>query len=190
MPAIGFKATKALGYLVVAAAVALTAWWGADGGQETGGAPQGEKARLVKVVDGDTVRVRYGGRVQSVRLLGIDTPETKHSPRLARRARQQGRSPGREARMGAQAAAFLRRLAPAGSLVYLRFDDRQGRRDRHGRLLAYLVNADGVLTNRELVAKGMARVYRRFRFAYREQWLELERRARRERVGFWAHGGP
>ena len=37
-----------------------------------------ETGRCVRVVDGDTIKVRLGGRVESVRLIGVNTPETVH----------------------------------------------------------------------------------------------------------------
>lgn len=185
-----FTRSKLIGYLVVAVAVGLSGLWGLSRARGPA-APPGQEARLVTVIDGDTVRVRFGGQVQTARLLGIDTPETKHSRRLAQRAAQRRRSAGQEARLGSQATDHLKKLTPPGSLVYLRFDPQQGRRDRHGRLLVYLVNADGVLANREMVALGFARMYRRFRFEQREPWLALEQKARQARVGLWAHvGGP
>jgi|GEM_PF-2112373 len=74
---------------------------------------------VVRVVDGDTIKVRYGGKLESVRLIGIDTPETTR---------------GKNEPFGEQAGAFLEALL-ADRTVLIEFDVE--RRDRYGRLLAY-----------------------------------------------------
>src|SRR4051812_6198269 len=67
--------------LVVVLGLLLTGWWlsllvrayaGFDTSRRSGGPPT-----VTHVVDGDTIEVRVGGHVEKVRLLGIDTPETK-----------------------------------------------------------------------------------------------------------------
>ena len=76
---------------------------------------------IEKVVDGDTVVIQRDGESVSVRLIGVDTPETMHPQKAA------------EA-FGKEASAFARNLL-LGESVYLRGDERE---DRNGRLLAYL----------------------------------------------------
>ena len=89
---------------------------------------------MVRIVDGDTIRVRLpSGRVERVRYIGIDTPET-------------GTCFWREAR------AFNARLV-AGREVRLERDVEA--RDRYGRLLAY-VHADGKDVGAELLRHGYA----------------------------------
>jgi endonuclease YncB( thermonuclease family) len=84
-----------------------------------------ETGNVVRVTDGDTLRVRLrGGAHVSVRMLGIDTPE--------------------RGRCGADAAtANLRRLAPVGSTVHLVSDRTQAAKDRYGRLLRYVQRQGG-----------------------------------------------
>ena len=87
--------------------------------------PRGELAgmfRVVRVVDGDTVRLAINGDEENVRLIGIDTPETVHPTR--------GEEP-----YGKEASDFTKQLLE-GRSVYLEFDIEE--RDRFGRLLAYL----------------------------------------------------
>ena len=84
-----------------------------------------ETGNVTKVVDGDTLKVRIkGGRVVSVRMLGINTPE-------------RGRCGDDEA------TDNLRRLAPVGSTVDLVSDRTQAAKDRYGRLLRYVSKRGG-----------------------------------------------
>jgi micrococcal nuclease len=118
---------------------------GPPGGPErlgNGGPGAGEEidARMLRVVDGDTIEVRVSGATENVRLIGIDTPETV--------------KPGSPVEcFGPEASAAAERLLETSS-VRLRFD--RELRDHYGRLLAY-VYADGRLVNEELVAGGYAR---------------------------------
>lgn len=105
-------------------------------------APQRDEARVVRVVDGDTIVVRLGGREQTVRLIGIDTPEVSPSE-CGNRA----------------ATGVLRRLAPPGRRVELVRDPSQDRRDRYGRVLAYVDTPAGRDLGEEVVRAGWARVY-------------------------------
>jgi micrococcal nuclease len=109
-----------------------------------GGAAGG--ARVVRVVDGDTLRVSLDGRSRSVRLLGIDTPETHR--------------PGTPVECGGpQATAHMELLAPPGTRVQLVSDPGQDRVDRYGRLLAYVRLPSGRLAEEAQLEAGWASVY-------------------------------
>src|SRR3954464_7836386 len=104
-------------------------------------------ARVLRVIDGDTIAVSVGGgREQSVRLLGIDTPETHR--------------PGTPIECGGpEASANMQKLAPPGTRVVLEPDPSQDRVDRYGRLLAYVRLPDGRLAEEAQLAAGWATVY-------------------------------
>jgi micrococcal nuclease len=88
---------------------------------------------VARVVDGDSLECNGGIRV---RLLLIDAPEL------------------RQGEIGRRARAALARMAPVGSTVRLELDVQ--RRDRYGRLLAYVFTADSILVNEELARQGFA----------------------------------
>jgi len=126
-------------------------------------------ATVTRIVDGDTIYVDLGGRVEKVRYIGMDTPETHHPTR--------GEEPG-----GREATAVNRRLVE-GQTVRLELDVRQ--RDRYGRLLAYVYVGE-TMVNAELVRLGYAQVMTvppNVRHA--RLFLELQREAREAGRGLW-----
>jgi micrococcal nuclease len=105
-------------------------------------APTGEQVRVERVVDGDTVIVRLDGARERLRYIGIDTPESVTPDRPV-------------GCYGPQASAENRRLVE-GRTVALEFDAE--RRDRFGRLLAYVRRVpDGLFVNEALLRGGFAR---------------------------------
>ena len=138
----------------------------------------GERHTVRRVYDGDTLEVAGLGKV---RLLGIDTPEREDSARddfLLRRGLQRGRL----RQIDRQATEFTRRQTQGHQL---RFEFDRPRRDRHGRILAYVYLPDGRLLNRLLLEAGLAVVYRRFDFTLKQDFLAAEERARHKRAGLW-----
>jgi len=99
-------------------------------------------AVVARVVDGDTIRVLTEGAEESVRLIGIDTPET-------------GAGGVTEPECGgAEATAFLAGMVVEGDTVFLELGVEQ--RDRYGRLLAYVHTIDLEFVNMEIAAAGYA----------------------------------
>ena len=159
--------------------VMLPACAGGDPGDPD--APAAEvvtSATVVRVIDGDTIRVRIGGDTELVRLLGIDTPEVENPHRPA-------------GCYGREAGAFTRTALPEGSRVTLTADAGQGSRDRFGRLLAYVDTVPGrdvmASVNARLLRGGYARVYvfARNPFTHADAFREAEREARDAARGLW-----
>jgi micrococcal nuclease len=135
-----------------------------------------EAATIVRVVDGDTVDVRVGGRVERVRLIGLNTPESVDPGRPVECFR-------REASRKAQ------ELLPAGAGVQLEADPTQGDRDstRSRRLLRYVWLPDGRNVAEVMIAEGYGFEFT-YRFPYRHQarFKAAERQAREQQRGLWA----
>jgi micrococcal nuclease len=127
--------------------------------------------RVTRVVDGDTVHVRLAGRDETVRYIGIDTPERV--------------KPGTRVQCYAEAASARNRRLVAGRDVILRIDAES--RDRYGRLLAYVYRrGDGLFVNAELVREGFATILTiPPNVAHAAELLALERSARKARRGLW-----
>lgn len=124
---------------------------------------------VVRVVDGDTIHVRLGDRVEKVRYIGVNTPEVH------------GRAGGPQP--GAVEATALNRALVEGRRVRLELDVRE--RDRYGRLLAYVWVGD-VLVNAELVRRGYAQVMTvPPNVRYQGLFLRLQRDAREAGRGLW-----
>ena len=139
----------------------------------------GKVFRVARVVDGDTVdlAVPDGRHAHTrVRLWGVDTPEVAASDRG-------------EMYYGAQASAFAKAaLAGRDVEVWLVREETRG---LYGRLLAYLkVPGEDVTFNERLIETGHAYADWRFDHPYKEHFLGVERRARRNRSGLWADVRP
>lgn len=141
--------------------------------------PTPTAVRVVRVVDGDTIEVQLGAQTATVRLIGIDTPETKdpNAPVMCY---------GKEATARTQAL-----IQQAGGRVRLEKDVSET--DRYGRLLRYvwLEGPDGErMLNEELVAQGYAQVSTYPPdVKYQERFLRAQRAARAQGLGLWGACG-
>lgn len=135
--------------------------------------PKAHFAQIVSHVDGDTVRVkRRGGSDYPVRLIGVDTPESRRSRFM------------KIAPMGKEAAQFTKRYLPKNSKVILLYDREPN--DKFDRQRVYLYRRNGELFNATLVKKGYAWAIRYEPNTRHAPYFEkLERKARRRKRGIW-----
>jgi micrococcal nuclease len=151
----------------------------------TSSSPQATKAKdgshyVSRVVDGDTLKLSDGERV---RLIGIDTPEVHYSDKLLRDANSSGKDAAAIQAMGQKASDFTKSLV-AGKKVRLEFDVK--RRDRYGRLLAYVYLEDGTFVNAKIIEEGYAQVMTiPPNVKYSDLFLKLQREAREKGKGLW-----
>ncbi|MBF0331072.1 MAG: thermonuclease family protein [Candidatus Omnitrophica bacterium] len=138
--------------------------------------------KVVYVFDGDTIKLADG---EKVRFIGIDTPESSRNKKLLRDAGRSGRDVQQILEMGHQAAVYTRSLLD-GRRVRLDFDIQ--RRDKYGRLLAYVYRVDdGLFINEEIIKNGYAypmTIPPNIRHA--EEFKRSFRQARKSRLGLWA----
>jgi micrococcal nuclease len=134
---------------------------------------QPDLATIVSVVDGDTIVLSVQNQTETVRLLGIDTPETVHPTRPIEC-------------FGPEASAFTKATLEKGSVVKLVRDVEP--RDRYQRLLVYLFLTDGTLFNQLLIDRGLARTLSiEPNTAFASQFASHESSARNRRVGLWLY---
>lgn len=127
--------------------------------------------KVTSVVDGDTIRVLIDGKTQTVRLLAIDTPETK-DPRKAVQC------------FGESASQKMAELVK-DKFVKLENDTTQPDKDKYQRLLRYVYLEDGTNVNAEMVKQGFAFAYTRFPTAQLDQMRAYEKEARENNRGLW-----
>jgi micrococcal nuclease len=149
---------------------------GGEGRTTPPGVPDdAEPATIVRIVDGDTIRIHErGGGTEAVRLLNVDAPELDHPDH------------GRECGAGT-ATGLVRDLLPVGATVWLAGDRED--RDRFDRLLRYAWTAAGVDVQAALVEAGLAEV---LVIAPNDRFVAelrpLERAAREDGAGVWGPG--
>lgn len=111
-------------------------------------------ATIVRVIDGDSLEVYLKGERRTVRLLGIDAPETAPGPKAIKDANHDKKAMQKLIARGRESAAYLRRRLPIGTVVRLEYD--RVKEDLYDRLLVYVFMSDGSLLNAHLLNKGYA----------------------------------
>jgi endonuclease YncB( thermonuclease family) len=138
-----------------------------------------KEAVVKRVIDGDTIELEGG---ESVRLIGIDTPETVHPSKPVEW-------------FGREASAYTTGMLE-GQRVILKYDPANtaiNHLDKYDRLLAYVHRVDGVDFNATIIKKGYAHAYTNYPFARMEEFRRYEAEAREKQLGLWspnAEQGP
>ncbi len=133
-----------------------------------------QPATVVQVIDGDTVDVRpEGGRVERLRLIGLDTPETK--------------DPRRPVQCFGREASAKAKEPLDGKRVELEADPSQGNQDRYGRLLRYVFLPDERNFAEVMIREGYGHEYTyRLPYRYQERFKTAQREAREQERGLWS----
>jgi micrococcal nuclease len=128
-------------------------------------------AKIIEVVDGDTMRVSIDGKKETIRLLLIDTPETVHPSKSVEP-------------FGPEASAFAKKTL-SGKAVEIEKDVSE--RDKYGRLLCYLY-IDGKMFNEMLLEKGLARVAYVYppNVKYVEPFRDIQKNTQQKGIGIWS----
>lgn len=129
--------------------------------------------KVSSIVDGDTFKaIAPNGKIETVRLVGIDTPETKDPAKP-------------EQCFGKEATAKLTDLI-AEKEVKLTLDDLQPAYDRYDRILAYVYLADGTNVNDYMVRNGYAFVYTKAESTQSDRFKEAQESAKKSGLGLWS----
>ena len=102
--------------------------------------PVGDLIPVERVIDGDTIKIIYEGKSESVRIIGINTPETKHPEKPIEC-------------FGPEASNFAEELM-SNKEILLEFDESQGKYDKYNRLLAYIWLPNGQLYSEVAIENG------------------------------------
>ncbi len=132
-------------------------------------ADEGAYYAVVKVIDGDTITVDMGRKTETIRFIGVDSPET-----------------GTEGECYAAESTNEVKKLLSGRKVRLELDQSQGERDRYGRLLAYVHREDGLHVNGFVVKEGLAREYTYNKpYRYQKEFKVAETAAKSGGIGIW-----
>lgn len=129
---------------------------------------------VTEVVDGDTVKIDFKGTEETVRLIGVDTPETKH--------------PNQPIECFGQEATDKLSELLEGHKIKVEFDTSQSKRDRYNRLLIYIYRSeDNLFINKYMIEEGYAFEYTYEKpYKYQREFQNAELNARTGRNGLWS----
>lgn len=136
-------------------------------------ATQSNFYKVSSVIDGDTIQVAINGEKTTLRLIGIDTPETV-DPRKPVQC------------FGKEASAKAKSLL-SGKSVRLESDPTQGERDKYQRLLRYVFLEDGTNFNKLMINEGYAHEYTyNIPYKYQSEFKQAQKEAGEDKRGLWA----
>ncbi len=133
----------------------------------------GDTYSITDVVDGDTIKIRKDGVIETLRLIGIDTPETV-DPRKPVQC------------FGKEASNMAKQLL-LGKSVRIESDSTQDTRDKYGRLLVYVFRDDGLFFNKHMITEGYAYEYTyNVAYKYQAEFKSAQESARSSEKGLWS----
>lgn len=133
-----------------------------------------EQAKVIKVVDGDTVTVLINDKKETVRVIGINTPETVDPRRKVEC-------------FGIEASSKAAELI-SDKTIELEKDESQSNRDKYNRLLRY-VWIDGKDFGKQMISEGFAYEYTYDSpYKYQAEYKKAQTDAQNKQVGLWAQG--
>lgn len=127
-------------------------------------------------IDGDTIAIKMSGKTESIRMIGVDTPET-HKPNSPVQC------------YGPAAAAFTKSLIGTQQ-VRLASDPESTNRDRYNRLLRYVYVPDGRMVETELIKGGYGFAYTAFPFTKTDEFVAAQSAAKTASNGLWGNCNP
>lgn len=130
--------------------------------------------KVIKVVDGDTIMVEIDGREETVRLIGVDSPEIVDISKPVQC-------------FAKESSDFARNIL-TGKNIYLEPDSSQDNRDKFNRLLRYVFLKDNTNFNLLLIKEGYGReyTYKGRIYKYRGGFTAAEKEAKTNQLGLWS----
>jgi len=128
---------------------------------------------VTSVVDGDTIKVQMGDKIETLRLIGMDTPETV--------------DPRKPVQCFGKEASNKAKEILSGKKVRLEADPTQGELDKYQRLLRYVFLEDGTFYNKFMIEQGYANeyTYQSNPYKYQAEFKEAAKKAREGNLGLW-----
>ncbi len=127
--------------------------------------------KVAKFDDGDTIMVEMNGKNETIRFIGVDTPEVK--------------DPRKPVQCYGKAASNFTKQLISDNPVKLEADPQNTNRDRYNRLLRYVYLPDGTLVNAEIIKQGYGFAYTSFPFTKKDEFKALQQTAMDNNLGLW-----
>ncbi|OGG79857.1 hypothetical protein A3A39_04705 [Candidatus Kaiserbacteria bacterium RIFCSPLOWO2_01_FULL_54_13] len=128
---------------------------------------------VVKVIDGDTLTINMNGESVTIRLIGLDTPETV--------------DPRKPVQCFGKEASEKAKQTLSGTSVRIEMDPSQGELDKYGRTLTYIFFPNGRNFAELMISEGYGHEYTyNLPYKYQSEFKAAERLAREEKRGLWA----
>jgi micrococcal nuclease len=132
-----------------------------------------ENYQVLKVIDGDTVSISINGEKETLRLIGVDTPETVHPNKPVEC-------------FGIEASNYAKDLL-SNKIISVEYDQSQGEVDKYGRSLVYIFLPDGRNFNKIMIEEGYAYEYTYGEaYKYQKEFKESQIYAKENKLGLWA----
>lgn len=132
-----------------------------------------ENYQVLKVIDGDTVSININGEKETLRLIGVDTPETVHPNKPVEC-------------FGIEASNYAKDLL-SNKIISVEYDQSQGEVDKYGRSLVYIFLPDGRNFNKIMIEEGYAYEYTYSEvYKYQKEFKESQTYAKENKLGLWA----
>lgn len=126
---------------------------------------------VTSFTDGDTISVDMNGTEEKVRMIGVDTPETK--------------DPRKEVQCYGKAASAFTKTLIGDSKIRLEADPTNTNRDRYNRLLRYVYLPDDTMVNAEIIKQGYGFAYTYFPFEKLDEFKSYQKQAEEQNAGLW-----
>lgn len=134
-----------------------------------------KKVEIVRVKDGDTYVMMIDGEETTVRLIGVDTPESVAPSDYLKENTSEGKT----------ISEIVKKKLQPGDVLYVEYDAAQI--DKYGRTLAYLYFEDGLMVQEWLLQNGYAQVMTvQPNSKYSERFAEIQHKAAVDKIGLWA----
>jgi micrococcal nuclease len=141
-----------------------------------------DNVTLVKVIDGDTIVVNLNNKEEHVRLIGVDTFESKYNKRIYIQVNKYNITKEVALQLGLNAKENTVQIT-SHNLV-LDYDKQD--RDNYGRLLAYVYLENNKMLNEEILKSGNGvTAFYRPNVKYKKQFKILENEAKKNKIGIW-----
>ncbi len=143
-----------------------------------------QKTTVTRIIDGDILQALYGEREERIRLIGIDTPESRVNKRAKRDENMSEQDIKTIIEMGRNAKKYVDGLIKRGDYINIEFDVQK--RDKHGRLLCYVYLSNGKMLNEEILKDGYAVIMTiPPNVKYKDIFSRAYNQAKERKAGLW-----